>query len=75
MSLQKPACMTQVVFVHKPSKLLIVSDLFWNYPGQGTQLGTQAWKFGMDRVYAPFYRSFMIREKGAALKRLPYQSF
>ena len=55
---------TQVVFFHKPSKFLIVSDFFWNYPDRGTQLGTQAWKFGMDRVYGPFYRSFMIREKG-----------
>ena len=45
----------QVVFFHKPSRLLITTDLFWDYPGHGVPWGTKAWKFGMDRVYAPFY--------------------
>lgn len=58
----KPA-VKQVIFFHKPSRFLIVTDLFWNYPQRGTQFGTQAWKLGMDRIYGPFYRSFMIREK------------
>ncbi len=54
----------QVVFVHKPSGTLIATDLIWNYPGSGTPKGTQAWKFGMDRVYLPFYKKFMIKDKG-----------
>ena len=56
----------QVVFLHKPSRFIIVSDLYWNYDDRASNLafGTQAWKFGMDRIYKPFYRRFMIREKG-----------
>ena len=50
--------------MHKPSGTLIATDLVWNYPGSGTPRGTQAWKFGMDRVYLPFYKSFMIKDKG-----------
>ena len=38
-------------------------------------LGTKLWKTGMDRVYLPFYRSFMIKDQGkdnvtSALDRL-----
>ena len=54
----------QVVFVHKSSGTLIATDLIWNYPGSGTPKGTQAWKFGMDRVYRPFYNNLMIKDKG-----------
>ena len=56
----------QVVFLHKPSRIIIVSDLYWNYDARASNLaiGTRAWKFGMDRIYLPFYRTFMIREKG-----------
>lgn len=50
--------------MHKPSGTLIATDLVWNYPGSGTPRGTQAWKFGMDRVYLPFYKRFMIKDKG-----------
>ena len=51
--------------MHKPSGTLIATDLIWNYPKTGTNKGTQAWKFGMDRVYLPFYKRFMIKDKGA----------
>ena len=54
----------QVVFHHKPSKFMIVTDLYWRYPKSGTPFGTQLWKFGMDQIYAPFYKSFMIGDKG-----------
>lgn len=63
----------EVVFVHTPSRTLIATDLIWNYPGSGTPKGTQAWKWGMDRVYRPFYNNLMIKDKGAfqvATKRL-----
>lgn len=56
----------QVVFLHKPSKILIASDLVWNYPSE-VPLGTRIWKFGMDQVYLPFYRAFMIKDPGTPL--------
>ena len=40
----------QVVFVHLPTKTLIVTDLFWNYPIDAPA-GTRAWKWGMDEVW------------------------
>ena len=52
------------MFVHTPSGTLIATDLIWNYPGSETPKGTQAWKFGMDRVYRPFYNNLMIKDKG-----------
>ena len=54
----------ETVFVHKPSRVLFVTDVFWNYPdGKETlPLGTKAWKFGMDRVYLPFYRKAMVTD-------------
>ncbi|KAL3138407.1 hypothetical protein ABBQ32_006203 [Trebouxia sp. C0010 RCD-2024] len=63
----------EVVFVHKPSGTLIAADLIWDYPRSGTPKATQAWKFGMDQVYRPFYNNLMIKDKGAfkeATKRL-----
>jgi len=55
----------EVLFLHKPSKTLLCTDLFWNYPSSDLPAGTVLWKFGMDRVYRPFYNSLMIKD-GAA---------
>lgn len=63
----------ETVFVHKPTRVLFVTDLFWNYPDGAEAvdvdethvelpLGTKAWKFGMDRLYLPFYRKAMVRD-------------
>jgi glutaredoxin len=52
----------EVVFVHLPTKTLIVTDLFWNYPIDAPA-GTRAWKWGMDEVYLPFYKQFMICDR------------
>ena len=41
----------QLIFLHKPSKTLITSDFYWNYPADGVEPGTRAWKFGMDQLY------------------------
>jgi glyoxylase-like metal-dependent hydrolase (beta-lactamase superfamily II) len=66
------------VFVHKKSRVLFVTDLFWNYPETDVgevdarvaiPLGTKAWKFGMDRVYLPFYRKAMVRDATAFAAR------
>ena len=54
----------QVVFLYKPAGMLFATDFFWAYPSSGTQTATQFWKFGMDRIYGPFYRSFMIKDRG-----------
>lgn len=64
-----PGAQLQVVFLHKPSGYLLTSDLFWNYPPAGTAFGTRLWKFGMDKVYLPFYRRFMIKDPGASRAR------
>lgn len=39
----------QVIFVHKPTGVLMTTDLWWNYP-EDVKAGTRAFKFGMDRV-------------------------
>ena len=39
----------QVVLFFRPARLLVTSDLFWNYPS-GAPGGTKLWKFGMDQA-------------------------
>ena len=63
----------EVVFFHKPTKSLMVTDVFWNYPsatidGVDVPFGTKAWKFGMDKVYAPFYRRAMVVDEAKYAK-------
>ncbi|CAJ1960921.1 unnamed protein product [Cylindrotheca closterium] len=73
----------EVIFYHKPSKALIVTDVFWNYPNsdgvpnshlggeewelapsvESIPFGSKLWKFGMDKVYLPFYKKFMINDE------------
>lgn len=75
----------EVVFYHKPSKSLITTDIYWNYPQKdgvpnshlegsnnddglaptvdSIPFGTRLWKFGMDEIYLPFYKRFMINDK------------
>ena len=62
----------EVVFHHRPSGVVLVTDLFWNYGGGGEALpaATRAWKFGMDRVYLPFYRAFMVRDRARFAERI-----
>ena len=74
----------EVIFYHKPSKSLIVTDLFWNYPADEIPnsqfekddtwdlaprvkipFGTSLWKFGMDKIYAPFFNNFMVSDQTA----------
>jgi hypothetical protein len=72
----------EVIFYHAPTKTLLCTDLFWNYPATGipnSQYGrddtwelapsldsipfsSRLWKWGMDQVYAPFYRTFMVTD-------------
>jgi hypothetical protein len=104
----------EVIFFHRQSKSLIITDAFWNYPETdrpnydgitGTGLvhncpkvtlptsfssfssssspfsslslpsvpmptGSSAWKFGMDKVYLPFYKSLMVGKTGPRRQRL-----
>ncbi|GKZ00318.1 hypothetical protein MPSEU_000984700 [Mayamaea pseudoterrestris] len=78
----------ECIFYHKPSKSLITTDYFWNYPesvvpnsqfGQDDSwelapvvdkipIGSKLWKFGMDKVYLPFFDNFMVQDKTAYRK-------
>lgn len=57
----------EVVFCHKPSATLIVTDLWWNYPRESDlpegvpspSRETNLWKIGMDKIYRPFYNGLM----------------
>ena len=58
----------EVVFCHRASKTLIVTDLWWNYPASGSDtspavpdvpLSSRLWKAGMDRIYTPVYNGLM----------------
>ncbi|CAM9637297.1 unnamed protein product [Ectocarpus sp. 4 AP-2014] len=52
----------EVVFFHRPTKTLITSDLYWNYPRKEVPFGTRVWKWGMDKVYLPFYKKFVVTD-------------
>lgn len=66
----------EVIFFHKKSKTLLCTDIYWNYPSGripsfgvpgdpvSTSLGTKLWKFGMDKVYWPFYQKYMVGLEG-----------
>lgn len=44
--------------VHKCSKVPVNKD---KLEAVSVPIGTKLWKFGMDRIYAPFYRRLMVR--------------
>eukprot|EP00898_Chlorokybus_atmophyticus_P007052 jgi/Chlat1/7348/Chrsp59S06972 len=50
---------TRTPFFNEPSRTLFTADLFWSYPGNNIPSRTWLWS-GMDRVYLPFYKKFMI---------------
>jgi len=61
----------EVVFCHRPSRTLIVTDLWWNYPASrddveagaaDVPLSSRLWKLGMDRIYRPVYNRLMHAE-------------
>ena len=83
----------EVVFFHEPSKSLLFTDFYWNYPGPaGTNeqlknegikpvgdfgswtlapsaevpFGSRMWKWGMDRIFYPFYMRFMVQKNKRA---------
>ncbi|KAL3924442.1 MAG: hypothetical protein SGILL_001039 [Bacillariaceae sp.] len=79
------AFFNEVIFYHRPSKTLMTTDLFWNYPQsdgvpnsnlQGDKewelaptvetipLGSRLWKQGMDKVFLPFYKNLMVKNRG-----------
>eukprot|EP00980_Cylindrotheca_fusiformis_P004598 scaffold982_cov139-Cylindrotheca_fusiformis.AAC.11 len=73
----------EVIFYHTPSKTLLTTDVFWNYPTsdgvpnshlggsewelapsvESIPIGSKLWKLGMDKVYLPFYKNLMVKEK------------
>jgi hypothetical protein len=73
----------EVIFYHVPSRSLVTTDFYWNYPTsdgipnsnigekewelapavEEIPVGSKLWKFGMDKVFYPFYKKFMIKDK------------
>mmetsp|Transcript_23372 Transcript_23372/g.55080 ORF Transcript_23372/g.55080 Transcript_23372/m.55080 type:complete len:369 (+) Transcript_23372:186-1292(+) len=75
----------EVIFYHVPSKSVLTTDVYWNYPQKdgvpnshlegdngdnglaptvdSIPFGTRLWKFGMDKIYLPFYKNLMINDK------------
>jgi hypothetical protein len=73
----------EVIFYHVPSKTLMTTDLWWNYPTsdgvpnshlggsewelapsvESIPLGSALWKQGMDRIFLPFYKNFMVKDR------------
>lgn len=50
----------EVVFCHKPSRTLIVTDLWWNYPSDpSVPFSSRLWKKAMDFIYRPVYNRLM----------------
>lgn len=93
----------EIVLFHKPSKSLIMTDTFWNYPStplpnyyglentgmihECTKIssdknsdlsiavpsGTKKWKFGMDKVFLPFYKNLMVGKGVFCDRRRKYE--
>ncbi len=91
------AFFNEVVFYHTPSKSLLFTDAYWNYPKKDgipnsnyesfhddnddeespfatfewdlapivdqVPLGSRLWKFGMDKVYYPFFINLMVKDE------------
>lgn len=73
----------EVIFYHTPSKTLLTTDFYWNYPTSdgvpnshlgGSEwelapavdaipIGSRLWKKGMDKVYLPFFKNFMVKDR------------
>lgn len=73
----------EVIFYHAPSKTLMTTDLYWNYPTpdgvpnshlggsewelapavDAIPIGSRLWKNGMDQVYLPFFKNFMVKDR------------
>mmetsp|Transcript_29165 Transcript_29165/g.93361 ORF Transcript_29165/g.93361 Transcript_29165/m.93361 type:complete len:188 (-) Transcript_29165:157-720(-) len=62
------------LFLDKKSKALIVTDFWWNWPDKADYpdlpLGTRLWRFGMDQIYLPFYKRFMVTDKERLEERM-----
>jgi hypothetical protein len=56
----------ELLFFHAPSGAALTTDFWWNYPREGLPAGSRAWKAGMDVLYGPFYRRFMIADRAGA---------
>ncbi|CAM9381047.1 unnamed protein product [Chrysoparadoxa australica] len=57
----------EVLFFHKPTKSLLVTDAYWNYPRSMTRLRDRFWKWAMDVIYLnPVYRGLMVDKQKMA---------
>mmetsp|Transcript_2104 Transcript_2104/g.9221 ORF Transcript_2104/g.9221 Transcript_2104/m.9221 type:complete len:307 (-) Transcript_2104:92-1012(-) len=64
----------ECIFCHKETKSLIVTDFWWNWPGvddyPGLATTVRLWRFGMDQVFLPFYKAFMVKDAPRLRQRM-----
>ena len=54
----------EVLFYHKQSRSLLVTDVFWNFPeGKDIPTGTSAFRWMMNRIYKPVYERILVRDR------------
>ena len=58
--------------VHECSKVISSKDIPSTLPRVQIPLSTKLWKFGMDRIYKPFYGNIMVGNNELSLKRKNY---
>jgi hypothetical protein len=60
----------ELLFFHAATGTALVTDFAWNYPEEKGRLpaGSKLWKFGMDVVYGPFYRRWMVADRVACAR-------
>lgn len=54
----------ETVFVHQPTKSLLCTDLFWNYPTDpDVPRTTLFWGWAMNNVYKPVYDRILVKDR------------
>lgn len=54
----------ETVFVHEPTKSLLCTDLFWNYPTDpDVPRTTMLWGWAMNNVYKPVYDKILVKDR------------
>jgi hypothetical protein len=59
----------EVIFVHKPSKTLLCTDVYWNYPAD-VPIKTKLWKFGKQVTYTLSHVSLHTQHSTSRIHKL-----
>lgn len=69
----------ETIFLHRPTKTLLVTDFFWAYPsGPDVPRNTRAFGWGMNTLYKPVYDRLLVNDRpsfAALLERLLAENF